>query len=148
MVDLQQLLFLMQLRIEIAGNKMNEKGRILDILENDGRLRWDVWRKLDDLRGQVLDIGYISFEVLLLGRFLFLQEYDLCLEIGIFRRDGADLEPALTLQDDGGATIRHLDQLDDPGYRAYIFEIGDRRVFYRTVLLREHPDELVHLIRI
>jgi len=46
---------------------MNEKGRVLDILQDDRSFGRDIGRQLNDLGGQVLDIGDIGLEILFLG---------------------------------------------------------------------------------
>jgi hypothetical protein len=38
MVDLEELLFFVELCIEVAGDEMDEKGGVLDILQDDGGL--------------------------------------------------------------------------------------------------------------
>src|SRR5258708_39317060 len=107
MMDLQQLLLLMQLCIEVTGDKMNKERRVIDILKDDGSFRSNIGRELYDLGRQILDIGDIRLKVLFRGGFLFLQKDDLRLEIGIFRRYGAYFKTPFPLKDNGSAPIRH-----------------------------------------
>src|SRR5882724_8511389 len=146
MVDLEQLLLLMQLGVQVAGNKMNEKGRVLDILQDDRSFGRDIGRQLNDLGGQILDIGDISLEILFFGRLFFLQQDYLGLEVGVFGGDGSYFEAPLALEDHCGTPIGHFNELDDLGHGSYIFQVEYTGVFDITVFLCKHSYQFVSLV--
>ena len=148
MIQFQQALFIPDIGIQVAGYKMNQERRVFNIPQDDGSFGRNIRRQLNDISGQVLDIGHIGIEILILGRFFFFQLLDFRLEIRIVGKNIFNQETVLSLDDDRCAAIRHLDQLHDPGYRTDFFQIGYFRVFCITVLLGDHPNQFIAFVGI
>ena len=76
MIQFKQFLFFIKFGIQVTGNKMNEEGRILNILQNNCCFGRNIGRKLDDLCGEVFDIGDIGLKILILWCFFFIKGFN------------------------------------------------------------------------
>ncbi len=145
--DLEEPLFLIDLRVHIGGDEVDQQGWTFDVLDREARLRWDVGRVLDDVQAQVLHRIDEGLELLIGSRRTVLREFfHLSTEVWVVLGQLLELKTHLPLNDDRGTPIRHLELLHDPPDRSDLMEVLLHGVLHTLIVLSQDPEQMLVLV--
>ena len=145
----QQLLFFLNLEVQVRTHEVYQKGIALDISDRKTRLAGYVGVVLDDFQGQFLD-GVDDGGKLHTGliRTAFPGFPDGGRHIRFLGEYFGNFKPLFSLNDHSGVPIRHLEDPEDPGHGSQGVDVLNARVFNRFVLLGNHADDLGSVVGI
>ena len=127
---------------------MDEKGGILDALQNHGRLARYVGRKLRDLRSQFFNAAHVSPKIVGIGDFSLGQIFHNGFKIRFSGQHVLQCKAAFALHDNRGAAVGHFYELQNARHGANLHKVAGSRIFHIHAFLGQNRNQFIGFVRV